>query len=32
MATSNRERIGRGFELLAGGLEPYVDGLTPALQ
>ncbi|MEU3630907.1 Swt1 family HEPN domain-containing protein [Streptomyces fradiae] len=25
MAISNRERIGRGFELLAAGLEPFVD-------
>jgi predicted AAA+ superfamily ATPase len=25
MATSNRDRIGRGFELLAEGLEPFVD-------
>ena len=25
MATSNRERVGRGFELLAKGLEPFVD-------
>jgi predicted AAA+ superfamily ATPase len=25
MATSNRERVGRGFELLAVGLSPFVD-------
>ncbi len=25
MATSNRDRVGRGFELLAEGLEPFVD-------
>ena len=25
MAISNRDRVGRGFELLARGLEPYVD-------
>jgi predicted AAA+ superfamily ATPase len=25
VATSNRDRIGRGFELLAAGLEPFVD-------
>ena len=27
MATSNRDRIGRGFELLAEGLAPFVDEL-----
>lgn len=26
MAISNRERVGRAFELLAEGLEPFVDG------
>src|SRR4051812_42434945 len=30
MATSNRDRIGRGFELLAMGLEPFVDQLMAA--
>lgn len=30
MATSNRERIGRGFELLAVGLEPFVDQFMSA--
>lgn len=25
MATSNRDRIGQGFELLAAGLQPFVD-------
>lgn len=25
MAISNRDRVGRGFELLAAGLEPFVD-------
>ena len=25
MAVSNRDRVGRGFELLAAGLSPYVD-------
>ncbi len=25
MATSNRDRVGRGFELLAEGLRPFVD-------
>jgi hypothetical protein len=25
MATSNRDRVGRGFEVLAAGLEPFVD-------
>lgn len=30
MATSNRDRVGRGFELLAEGLEPFVDQLMSA--
>lgn len=30
MAISNRDRIGRGFELLALGLEPFVDQLMSA--
>jgi len=34
MATSNRDRVGRGLEVLAGGLAPFVDarmsGVTPA--
>jgi hypothetical protein len=30
MATSNRDRIGRGFELLAAGLAPFVDQLMSA--
>lgn len=30
MATSNRERVGRGFEHLATGLEPFVDQLMNA--
>ena len=30
MATSNRDRIGRGFELLAAGLEPFIDKLMTA--
>jgi predicted AAA+ superfamily ATPase len=30
MATSNRDRVGRGFELLALGLEPFVDQLMTA--
>ncbi len=25
MAVSNRDRVGRGFEILAAGLEPFVD-------
>ncbi|MCA1673933.1 MAG: hypothetical protein LC799_17605, partial [Actinobacteria bacterium] len=25
MAMSNRDRVGRGFELLASGLKPFVD-------
>lgn len=25
MATSNRDRVGQGFELLAAGLEPFID-------
>ncbi|WP_328789785.1 DUF499 domain-containing protein [Streptomyces sp. NBC_00273] len=30
MATSNRERVGNGFELLAEGLEPFVDKIMTA--
>lgn len=30
MAMSNRERVGRGFELLAAGLEPFVDQVMTA--
>jgi len=30
MAMSNRDRVDRGFELLAAGLEPFVDGLMSA--
>lgn len=30
MATTNRERVGRGFEYLAAGLEPFVDQLMSA--
>ncbi|MDP9434771.1 MAG: Swt1 family HEPN domain-containing protein [Actinomycetota bacterium] len=30
MAISNRDRVGRGFELLADGLEPFVDPLMAA--
>jgi Swt1-like HEPN len=30
MATSNRERVGRGFELLAVGLSPFVDRMMSA--
>ncbi|MCC7078481.1 MAG: hypothetical protein IT198_15265 [Acidimicrobiia bacterium] len=28
MAVSDRERVGRGFEQLAHGLEPFVDAQT----
>ncbi len=30
MAMSNRDRVGRGFELLAAGLEPFIDQLMTA--
>ncbi len=30
MAMSNRERVGRAFELLAAGLGPYVDARMQA--
>lgn len=31
MPASNRERVGRGFELLAAGLGPYIDRQMPAV-
>ena len=31
MATSNRDRVGRGLELLATGLEPFVDEAMSAV-
>ena len=31
MAISNRDRVGRGFELLAAGLEPFVDRAMTAV-
>jgi predicted AAA+ superfamily ATPase len=30
MATSNRDRVGKGIELLAAGLEPFVDEMMSA--
>jgi len=30
MATSNRERVGRGFQLVAVGLAPFVDRMMSA--
>ena len=30
MATSNRDRIDRGLQLLAQGLKPFVDGVMSA--